>query len=77
MTQAQLAQGQSPLLAVCDVSVVFGGIIALNGSMPRRGGPLLRLPEVRSLKVLIGHGIANAVVPLSMVRPPVFTKLHE
>src|ERR1700693_4902432 len=31
MTQAQLAQGQSPLLAVRDVSVVFGGIIALNG----------------------------------------------
>src|ERR1700740_255328 len=35
MTQAQLAQVQSgsaaPLLAVRDVSVVFGGIIALNG----------------------------------------------
>src|SRR6184192_1323514 len=31
MTQAQLAQGNVPLLAVRDVSVVFGGIIALNG----------------------------------------------
>ena len=31
MTQAQLARGNSPLLAVRDVSVVFGGIIALNG----------------------------------------------
>jgi branched-chain amino acid transport system ATP-binding protein len=31
MTQAQLAQGQNPLLAVREVSVVFGGIIALNG----------------------------------------------
>ena len=31
MTQAQLARGQNPLLAVRDVSVVFGGIIALNG----------------------------------------------
>src|SRR3954470_744250 len=32
MTQAQLAQGRhAPLLAVRDVSVVFGGIIALNG----------------------------------------------
>jgi branched-chain amino acid transport system ATP-binding protein len=31
MTQAQLAQSTSPLLAVRDVSVVFGGIIALNG----------------------------------------------
>jgi branched-chain amino acid transport system ATP-binding protein len=31
MTQAQTAQAASPLLAVCDVSVVFGGIVALNG----------------------------------------------
>ena len=31
MTQAQLAQGQEPLLAVRNVSVVFGGIVALNG----------------------------------------------
>src|ERR1700676_26048 len=31
MTQAQLAQGNAPLLAVRDVSVVFGGIIALKG----------------------------------------------
>ena len=29
--QAQLAQGNAPLLAVRDISVVFGGIIALNG----------------------------------------------
>ena len=35
--------------------------------MPRRG-PLLRLPDVRKLRVLIGHGIANAVVPLPLVR---------
>jgi phospholipase/carboxylesterase len=44
----------------------FGGVISLNGAMARRGGPLLRLPEVRQLRVLIGHGIANPVVPLSM-----------
>ena len=31
MTQAQTAQAASPLLAVCEVSVVFGGIVALNG----------------------------------------------
>ena len=31
MTQAQTAHAASPLLAVCDVSVVFGGIVALNG----------------------------------------------
>lgn len=43
----------------------FGGVISLNGSMARHGGPLLRLPEVRQLRVLIGHGIANAIVPLS------------
>jgi phospholipase/carboxylesterase len=46
----------------------FAGLIALNGAMPRHGGPLLRLPEARQLRVLIGHGIANAVVPLAMAR---------
>jgi phospholipase/carboxylesterase len=46
----------------------FGGVISLNGCMPRHGGPLLRLPEVRHLRVMIGHGIANSVVPLSMAR---------
>jgi len=48
MTQAQLAQGQAgsvaPLLAVCDVSVVFGGIIALNGvSFDMHKGKILGL----------------------------------
>jgi phospholipase/carboxylesterase len=46
----------------------FAGIVSLNGALPRHGRPLLRLPEVRKLRVLIGHGIANAVVPLSMAR---------
>jgi phospholipase/carboxylesterase len=46
----------------------FAGIISLNGCMPRRGRPLQRLPEVRQLRVLIGHGIANALVPLSLAR---------
>ena len=46
----------------------FAGVISLNGCMPRRGGPLLRLSELRDLKVLIGHGIANAIVPLSMAQ---------
>jgi phospholipase/carboxylesterase len=46
----------------------FAGLVALNGAMPRHGGPLLRLPEVRRLRVLIGHGIANSVVPLSLAR---------
>lgn len=44
----------------------FGGILSFNGCTPRRGRPLLRLPEVRHLRVFIGHGIANAVVPLTM-----------
>src|SRR6201998_3751986 len=44
MTQAQSAQGASPLLAVCDVSVVFGGIIALNGvSFDMHQGQILGL----------------------------------
>src|SRR5437868_4844794 len=34
----------------------FAGAIALNGILPRHG-LLLRLPEVRQLRVLIGHGI--------------------
>jgi branched-chain amino acid transport system ATP-binding protein len=48
MMQAQLAQGKAgsvdPLLAVRDVSVVFGGIIALNGvSFDMRQGQILGL----------------------------------
>src|SRR4030081_1321216 len=48
MMQAQLAQGQArsgaPLRAVCDVSVVFGGIIALNGvSFDMHKGKILGL----------------------------------
>ena len=44
MTQAQLARGTSPLLAVRDVSVVFGGIVALNGvSFDMHKGQILGL----------------------------------
>jgi phospholipase/carboxylesterase len=46
----------------------FGGVIALNGIMPRHDRPLFRLPEVRQLRVFIGHGIANALVPLGLAR---------
>jgi phospholipase/carboxylesterase len=46
----------------------FGGIISLNGSLPPRGTFFLRLPEVRQLRVLIGHGLANTVVPLGVAR---------
>jgi phospholipase/carboxylesterase len=46
----------------------FAGIISLNGAMTRRGRPLLRLAEIRKLRVFIGHGIANALTPLSMAK---------
>lgn len=46
----------------------FGGIIALNGAMPRSGGPLFRYPEVRQLRVFIGHGICNAYIPMTAAK---------
>lgn len=46
----------------------LAGVISLNGSMPRPPRPLLRLPEMRQLRVFIGHGIANSIVPLSLAR---------
>jgi phospholipase/carboxylesterase len=46
----------------------LAGVISLNGHMPGVRRPLFRLPAVRSLRVFIGHGIANAVVPLSLAR---------
>jgi phospholipase/carboxylesterase len=46
----------------------FAGVISLNGSMPRGDGPLFRLPQARQLRVFIGHGIANAFVPLATAR---------
>jgi phospholipase/carboxylesterase len=45
----------------------IAGIISLNGCLPR-GGPLFRPAEMRHLRVLIGHGIANAVVPLALAK---------
>jgi len=45
------------------------GVISLNGTMPMsNGGPLFRLPDVRQLRVFIGHGIANPTVPLESAR---------
>lgn len=46
----------------------LAGVIALNGAMPREDRPLFQLPAMRNLRVFIGHGIANSVVPSSMVR---------
>lgn len=46
----------------------FGGIIALNGQMPRYGCRLARRDLLRDLRVFIGHGTANPVVPVSLAR---------
>jgi phospholipase/carboxylesterase len=46
----------------------LAGVVSLNGAMPRLHRPLMRWPQVRSLRVFIGHGIANSVVPLSLAR---------
>ena len=53
------------------------GVIALNGIMPRPGdgGPLFRLPDVRQLRVLIGHGADNEQIPLTAARRD-FTVLY-
>ena len=45
----------------------FGGVIALNGQLPQQR-PLLSWPDARRLQVFIGHGIANATVPLSVAK---------
>jgi phospholipase/carboxylesterase len=45
----------------------FAGVIALNGAMPH-GGPLFRMPQLRQLRVFIGHGLANAYAPLSTAK---------
>jgi phospholipase/carboxylesterase len=46
----------------------LAGVISLNGCLPPRGSLFFRLPEIRQLNTFIGHGIANAVVPLSIAR---------
>ena len=46
----------------------FGGVASLNGAMPRLGAPRLRLPDARRLKLFIGHGIANPIIPLTLAR---------
>lgn len=46
----------------------FAGVISLNGLMPRGTGPLFRWPQMRELRVFMGHGIANACTPLSEAR---------
>ena len=40
---------------------------SFNGDLPH-GGPLFLMADVRHLKVLIAHGIANVAVPLTVAR---------
>jgi len=45
------------------------GVVALNGRLPKPAGrPLFRLKAVRGLRVFVGHGANNPVVPLSAAR---------
>ena len=46
----------------------FAGVAGLNGALPPSGSLYLRLDDVRGLRAFVGHGIANAVVPLSTAR---------
>jgi phospholipase/carboxylesterase len=46
----------------------FAGFIGLNGALPRHGCPLFRPAAMRHLRTFVGHGIANAVVPLALAR---------
>jgi phospholipase/carboxylesterase len=46
----------------------FAGVISLNGSLPPSGSLLFRLPDIRLLRVFIGHGIANVTVPYTHAR---------
>jgi phospholipase/carboxylesterase len=46
----------------------FAGLVALNGCLPTRGRPLLRLDEVRRLRVLIAHGLDNTQTPVTAAR---------
>src|SRR5207249_693058 len=46
----------------------FAGVISLNGILPRHRRPLFRLPEMRHLRVFIGHGIANCLVPITLAK---------
>lgn len=48
----------------------IGGVAALNGSIPKvtPGSPLFNMRSIRKMRVLIGHGLANSIVPLSTAR---------
>ena len=49
------------------LSEKLGGVIALNGTLPRivGGAPLFRPSAPRGLPIFVGHGIANAMIPFA------------
>jgi len=53
-------------LAMADL---VAGVVALNGRIPKLfGRPLFRLQSMRHLRVFIGHGTHNPVIPVSAAR---------
>jgi phospholipase/carboxylesterase len=53
-------------LAMADV---VAGVVALNGRLPKPAGrPLFRLQAMRNLRVFIGHGANNPVIPIAASR---------
>jgi len=53
-------------LAMADV---VAGVVALNGRLPPpRRRPLARMRAIRGLRVFIGHGASNPVVPAAAAR---------
>jgi phospholipase/carboxylesterase len=53
-------------LAMADV---VAGVVALNGRLPApRYRPLARPRAVRGLRVFVGHGASNPVIPVAAAR---------
>ena len=45
------------------------GVVALNGRLPKPAGrPLFRLSAIRNLRIFIGHGSNNPVIPVAAAR---------
>ena len=64
-----LRRGDAGLSAGSAFPENFGGVISLNGSMARAGGRFVPAAgRSAQLRVFIGHGIANATVPLPLAR---------
>lgn len=63
---AGLCEGSTPAYRLAfRYPEKFAGVMAFNGQLPQGGGMLWRLPTLRRLQMFMGHGIANATVPLT------------